>query len=227
MSDDTHTPFDQPDPGAVAGTERFIDALAKRQPVEFGDVADRGDTGDRALAGLLEDWRDELRVPATSRVCPEREAVAALDRGLAARRRSRRTPALVGTLAATVLGIGGFVAVMGEGQPGDTLYGVHTKVFGEPASVHDERVASSAQTDLDLVEQMIALGQWDEAQYKLAAVSDRVQTVKDSDRKQDLVERVNLLTAKVATRDPNATAVPSWLPTAAPATLAPSNSVGG
>jgi hypothetical protein len=225
MSDNTHTPFDQPDPGAVARTERFIDALAKREPVEFGDVADQGDTGDRALAGLLEDWRDELRAPSPRGVCPEREAVAALDRGLAARRRSRGTLALVGTLAATVLGIGGFVAVMGEAQPGDTLYGVHTKVCGEPASVHDERIASSAQTDLDLVEQMIALGQWDEAQDKLAAVSDRVQTVTDSDRKQDLVERVNLLTAKVATRDPHAKVMPSSLPSAAPAT--PSDLVGG
>jgi hypothetical protein len=223
MSDNTYTPFDQPDPGAVARTERFIDALAKREPVEFGDIADGADTGDRALAGMLEDWRDELRAPATGRGCPERDVLAALDRGLAARRRSRRTMVLVGTLAATLLSIGGFVAVMGAGQPGDTLYGVHTKVFGEPVSVRDERIASKAQTDLDLVEQMITLGQWDEAQDKLAAVSDRVQKVKDGDRKQDLVDRVNQLNAKVATRDPNATSAPN----AAPATLAPSDSLGG
>jgi hypothetical protein len=83
---------------------------------------------------------------------------------------------------------------------------------------------------LDRVEQMIALGQWDDAQDKLAAVSDRVQTVKDGDRKQDLIERVNLLTAKVANRDPNATVVPSSLPSAAPAvsvTVQQPNSVGG
>jgi hypothetical protein len=134
---------------------------------------------------------------------------------------------LVGTLAATLLGIGGFVAVMGEAQPGDTLYGVHTKVFGEPASVHDERIASSAQTDLDLVEQMITLGRWDEAQDKLDAVSDRVQTVKDGDRKQDLIDQMNLLHAKVATHDPKATPAPSSLPTAGPATLAPTDLVGG
>jgi Anti-sigma-D factor RsdA to sigma factor binding region len=227
MSEPTPTPFDQPNVDAVARTERFIDALAKRQPVEFGDVTDPGDTGDRALAGLLEDWRDELRAPVPRGLCPEREAVAALNRGLAARRRRRRSMALVGTLAATLLGIGGFVAVMGEAQPGDTLYGVHTKVFGEPASVHDERIASSAQTDLDLVEQMITMGQWDEAQDKLDAVSDRVQTVKDGDRKQDLIDKVNLLHAKVANHDPNATLGPSLLPTAAPATLDPANSVGG
>jgi hypothetical protein len=217
MSESTHSPFDQPDPGAVARTERFIDALAKREPPDVGDVADHGGAGDRVLAGLLEDWRDELRTPVPRGFCAERDAVAALDRGRVARRRIHRRMALVGALAATVLSVGGFVAMMGEAQPGDTLYGVHTRVLGEPASVHDERIARSAQDDLDSVEQMITLGQWDEAQDKLASVSDRVQTVKDNDRKQDLVERVNLLNAKVANRDPHATAVPSQQP----------NSVGG
>jgi hypothetical protein len=227
MSESTPTPFDQPNLDAVRRTERFIDALANREPVEFGDVTDPGDTRDRALAGLLEDWRDELRAPVPRGLCPERQAIEVVNRGLAARRRSRRSMTLVGTLAATLLGIGGFVAVMGQAQPGDTLYGVHTRVFGEPASVHDERIASSAQTDLDLVEQMITLGQWDEAQDKLDAVSDRVQTVRDGDRKQDLIDKLNLLHAKLANRDPNATPAPSSLPTAAPATLAPTNSVGG
>ena len=217
MSESTHSPFDQPDPGAVARTEGFIDALAKREPTDVGDIADHGGAGDRVLAGLLEDWRDELRTPVPPWFCTARDAVAALDRGRVARRRIHRRMALVGALAATVLSVGGFVAMMGEAQPGDTLYGVHTRVLGEPASVHDERIARSAQDDLDSVEQMITLGQWDEAQDKLAAVSDRVQTVKDNDRKQDLVERVNLLNAKVANRDPHATAAPSQQP----------NSVGG
>jgi CBS domain-containing protein len=217
MSESTHSPFDQPDPGAVARTERLIDALAKREPTDVGDVADHGGAGDRVVAGLLEDWRDELRTPVPRGFCTERDAVAALDRGRVARRRIHRRMALVGALAATVLSVGGFVAMMGEAQPGDTLYGVHTRVLGEPASVHDERIARSAQDDLDSVEQMITLGQWDEAQDKLASVSDRVQTVKDNDRKQDLVERVNLLNAKVVNRDPHAKAVPGQQP----------NSVGG
>jgi hypothetical protein len=147
----------------------------------------------------------------------ERDAVAALDRGMGDRRRIRRRMALVGTLAAALLSVGGFVAVMGEARPGDTLYGVHTRVLGEPASVRDERIARSAQDDMDSVEQMITLGQWDQAQDKLDAVSDRVQAVKDNDRKQDLVERVNLLNAKVANRDPHATTLPSLAP----------NSMGG
>lgn len=195
----------EPNLDAVARTERFVDALAKREPV---------DSEDRALAGLLEDWRDELRAPVPRGLCTHRDAVEALNRGRAARRRSRRNMALVATVAATLLSAGGFVAVMGQAQPGDTLYGVHTKVFGEPASVHDERIASSAQTDLNQVEQMISSGRWDEAQDKLDAVTDRVQTVKDGDRKQDLLDQVNLLHAKVANRDPKA----------APA---PTNSIGG
>jgi hypothetical protein len=199
MSERFATPFDQPDPDAVARSDRFIDALANGEPVD----------ADTALAGLLGDWRDELRVPASGGVCPERDAVAALGRGLAARRRARRRVALVGALAATVLGVAGFGALMGQSQPGDALYGVRTTLFGEPASVHDDRLAVSAETDLDQVEQMIALGQWDQAQGKLASVGDRVQTVKDSDRKQNLIEHMNRLNAKVVSRDRDATLPPA------------------
>ena len=212
MSESTHAPFDQPDPGAVGRTERFIDALARREPIDVGEVAEHGDAGYWALAGLLENWRDELRVPAPPGLCTERDAIAALNRGLADRRRLRRKVAVVGSLAAALLSVGGFVAMMGDAQPGDTLYGVHTRVLGEPASVHDERIARSAQDDLDSVEEMIALGQWDQAQNKLASVSDRVQAVKNNDRKQGLVERVNLLNAKVANRDRSATLFPDQPP---------------
>ncbi|UQX12249.1 hypothetical protein [Candidatus Mycobacterium methanotrophicum] len=51
---------------------------------------------------------------------------------------------------------------------------------------------------------MIALGRWDEAQGKLEAVRNRGQTVKDVERKQDLIDKVNLLYARVASRDPDA-----------------------
>jgi hypothetical protein len=74
-------------------------------------------------------------------------------------------------------------------------------VFGEPASVHDDKIAVSAETDLDQVEQMIALGQWDQAHDKLAAVGAHVQTVKDSGRKQVLIEKVNRLNAKLVSRN--------------------------
>ena len=85
-------------------------------------------------------------------------------------------------------------------------------LFGEPPSVHDERIALSAETDLDLVEEMISQGQWDEAQDKLAAVSDRVRAVRDGDRKQTLIDQVNKLNAKVSNRDPNAAPAASTHP---------------
>jgi Anti-sigma-D factor RsdA to sigma factor binding region len=220
MSEQFHPPFDLPDPDAVARTERFIDALAKREPVDIGD---------RALAGLLEDWRDELRAPAPSALCPDTDAVAALNRGLAERRRTRRRMALVGAVAATVLVMSGFGAMTVEARPGSTLYGIHTKLFGEPPAARDDRIAMSAKNDLDLVQQMITQGQWDQAQDKLAAVSDRVQSVNDSDRKQDLIDQVNQLNVKVANRDPHATVPPSSLPSAAPAvsTDQQPNPIGG
>lgn len=195
-------PFDQLEPDAVARSERFIDALAHGEPFD-------GDHGDRALAALLEDWRDELRMLPTGRVCPEREASAALGRGLAARRRIRYRTALVGAVAATVLTVAGFGVLMGQAQPGDPLYGAWTSVFGEPAAVPDEQIAVSAESEMDEVEQMIATGQWDRAHDKLAAVGAHVQTVKDADRKQGLIDHMNRLTAKVVSRDAHATPLPS------------------
>jgi hypothetical protein len=170
MSDPFVTPFDQPDPDAVARSERFVDALANREPIDFVDVGDAGDTGDRALAGLLEDWRDELRVQGLRGVCPEQDAVALLNRGLAARRRARRRTVLVSALAAAVLGVAGF-----------------GMLFGEPAAVHDDQIAVSAETDLD---------------------------------QQGLIDKVNRLNAKVASRDRNARMPPNALPGTAPAVSA-------
>lgn len=218
MSEPTHTPFDQRDAGAVARTERFIDALATRQPFEFGDITDHSDTGDRALAGLLEDWRDDLRAPVPDGLFPHQAAVVALNRGLWARHRHHRRVGLLAATAAAVLCFGGFGAMVVAAEPGETLYGIHTVLFGESPSVHDERIALSAETDLDLVEQMISMGQWDEAQDKLAAVSGRVQAVRDSDRKQDLIDQMNLLNAKVISRNPHATPTSS---------AAPPGSIGG
>jgi Anti-sigma-D factor RsdA to sigma factor binding region len=195
--------FDQPGPDAVARSERLLDALARGEPVGFIAVADEGDSRDRALAGLLENWRDELRVQGPGGVCPEQSAAAVLNRGVAARRRARRRKALVSALAAAVVGIAGFGTLSGE-----------------PATVHDDQIAVSAETDLDQVEQMIALGQWDQAQDKLAAVGAHVQTVKDNDRKQGLIDKVKRLNAKVASRDRSATTLPNGLPGAAPAVSA-------
>ncbi|BCO37478.1 hypothetical protein BMW24_000135 [Mycobacterium heckeshornense] len=212
---DFRSAADQPSLDAIARSDGFLDALATRERV---DVADHDD---EVLAELLEQWRDDLRWPPASALVSEQEAVAALQHGLAARQRARRALALVGSVAAAVLALGGFGALVGTAHPGDALYGVHTMLFGEPPSVHDDEVELAAKSELAKVQQMIAQGQWDQAQGKLAAVSDTVQSVNDSTRKQGLLDEVNQLNAKVASRDPNAT-----VPPGSPAGPAPVSSVG-
>ncbi|ORV99982.1 anti-sigma-D factor RsdA [Mycobacterium kyorinense] len=213
--------FSQPDLAAVARTDRLLDALATRRPVDLSEP------GDEALAVLLAEWRDDLRWPPASALVSDREAAAALHQGLAERPPSRRRLALAGSVAAAVLTLGGFGAMVGGAQPGDALFGVHTMLFGEPQSVHDDRVELAAKTEIEQVQQMINQGQWDQAQDKLAALSTSVQSVNDSTRKQNLIDQVNQLNAKVSTRDPNATAAPSSTanPVVAPATSASTTSV--
>jgi hypothetical protein len=206
MADFGRTPADQPALGELARIDRFVDALAAREPVEFADP------GDDVLAALLEEWRDELRWPPASALVSPDEAVAALNNGLAAARDRRRVLASIGSVAAAVLAFGGFGAMVGDARPGDPLYGIHTMLFGEPPSVHDEQIELSAKTELAKVQQMIAQGQWDQAQDRLAAVNDTVQTVNDTTRKQNLIDQVNQLNAKVVTHDPNATVAPSSVP---------------
>jgi Anti-sigma-D factor RsdA to sigma factor binding region len=215
--------FGQPDLHEVARSARFLDALANREPVDF--AAD-DEAGYRELAGLLEDWRDELRGREARELCTEQDAAAVLDRGLAGRRRSRRRMTLVTAAAAVVVGVAAFGAVLGQVKPGDALYGVRETLFGEPASVHDDKIALSAEADLDQVEQMIALGQWDQAHDKLAAVGAHVQTVKDSGRKQGLIEKVNRLNATVVLRSGHVPSATDTTPGAPVITMAP-NPFGG
>ena len=66
----------------------------------------------------------------------------------------------------------------------------------------------TAKNELAEVQQMIAQGRWDQAQGKLAAVNDSVQNLNDNNRKHRLIDQVNRLNAKVATRDPDATVPP-------------------
>jgi hypothetical protein len=129
--------------------------------------------------------------------------------------------------AAVVLGVAAFGAVLGQVKPGDAFYGVRATLFGEPAWVQDDKIAVSAEADLDQVEQMIAQGQWDQAHEKLAAVGAHVQTVKDVGRKQGLIDKVNRLNAKVVSRNAHppeagATASVAAIPPNAPViTVAP------
>lgn len=190
---------DQPGLNDVARTDLLLDALAARADVHLGDP------DDDALAALLGDWRDDLRWPPASALVSQDEATEALIAGMSERRRARRGLAAVGAVAATLLLLSGFGAVVADARPGDALYGLHKMMFDEPR-VNDDQIVLSAKADLAKVEQMIAQGQWSQAQTQLAEVSSTLQAVNDGSRRQDLLAEVNQLNTKVEKRDPNAEA---------------------
>ncbi|HWS93721.1 MAG TPA: anti-sigma-D factor RsdA, partial [Mycobacterium sp.] len=116
---------DQPALDELARTDLLLDALAERRPVDL-------ETPDDALAVLLEDWRDNLRWPPASALVSPEEAVEALRTGIADRRRSRRGLAAIGSVAATLLVLSGFGAMVVEARPGDALHGLHAMFFDQP-----------------------------------------------------------------------------------------------
>ena len=185
-----------------ARTDLLLDALAERHPVDLDDP------DDDALAVLLEDWRDNLRWPPASALVSPEEAVAALRDGLAERRRGRRGLAAIGSVAATLLVLSGFGAMVVEARPGGALYGLHAMFFDE-RRVNNSKIELSAKADLLKVQQLISQGQWDQAHHELAEISTAVQAMNDGASRNDLMNEVNLLNTKVATRDPNATLPPA------------------
>jgi Anti-sigma-D factor RsdA to sigma factor binding region len=190
-----------------AGTDLLLDALAERRPV---DLDDPSDPNFEALAVLLADWRDDLRWPPASALVSPEEAVGALHTGLAERRRARRGLATIGSVAATLLVLSGFGAMVVEARTGETLYGLHAMFFDQPR-VKDSQIELSAKAELAKVQQMIDQGQWSQAQNQLAEVSSTVQSMNDGNSRNDLLDEVNLLNTRVESRNPNAT-----LPPAAP-----------
>ncbi len=200
---------DQPVLDEVAQTDLLLDALAARTESVFGEPED---PDDRGLAALLGEWRDDLRWPPASALVSQDEAEDALRDGMMDRNRGRRGLAAVGSVAATLLMLSGFGAVVGDAKPGDLLYGLHAMMFNEPR-VSDDQIVLSAKADLAKVEQMIAQGDWDQAQTQLAEVSSTLQAVNDGGRRQGLLDEVNQLNTKVEKRDPNATARPASPPT--------------
>lgn len=218
----------EPSLDAVRRADSFVDALADGRPVAPQDPADA------ELAALLGGWRDEMRWPPATGLIAEADAVAALNAGLAEKRpgldRDRRTATLprssrrglsaVGAAAAAVLCIGGFGAVVAGSGPGDALYGVRTMFFGASKQVRDDQVGLAAKTELNQVQDLIAQGNWEQAQDKLVAVSTQVATIDDAQQKQELLDQFNDLSAKVVERDPQATAPPGVVYTVPPSSAA-------
>ena len=218
---------------AVRRADRFVDALAEGGPVVPQDPADA------ELAALLGGWRDEMRWPPATGLIAEADAVAALNAGLADKRRpgldrgqraaiqarstqnrSRRGLSTIGAAAAAVLCIGGFGAVVAGAGPGDALYGVRNMLFGSPKQVRDDQVGLAAKSELNQVQDLIAQGDWEQAQDKLVAVSTQVATIDDQQQKQELLDQFNDLSAKVVERDPEATAPPGVVYTVPPSSAA-------
>ncbi|WP_431233411.1 anti-sigma-D factor RsdA [Mycolicibacterium psychrotolerans] len=197
---------DDPSLDAILASERFIDALASGHPVAPQDRADA------ELADLLGGWRDEMRWPPATGLITERDAVTALRAGLAEKQssgRSRRGLSIVGAAAAGVLALGGFGAVVAGAGPGDALYGLRTWLFGAPTQVRDDQVAlASAKEQLQQVQQLVAQGDWQQAQAKLVEVNSQVSAVADQPEKQQVLDQWNQLSAKVVQKDPEATVPP-------------------
>ncbi|KUI32778.1 hypothetical protein AU194_25430 [Mycobacterium sp. GA-2829] len=191
-------------------TDRLLDALAGEQPVYANDSAEA------ELTYLLAGWRDEVRRPTMSAVLTPRDAAIALDRSTTTTHRRRFSLAVVGSLAAAVLCLGGFGSVVYGAGPGDPLYGVRTMLFGEQHATRDDQVALAAQTQMAQVQQLIDQGDWTAAQDKLQTLTTTVAAVGDTGRQQELVEQWQQLSVKVETRDPAATVPPDAPPVVLP-----------
>jgi hypothetical protein len=185
--------------------DRFLDALGSKETAYSTDHAEA------ELAFLLADWRDDIRDAPVTAPVTTRDAAIALRGGLTSRKRSRTSLALVGSVAAAVLCIGGFgAAVLGSG-PGDPFYAMRTTMFGQE-QVRNEQVTLASQ-QLQQVQQLIDPGDWQQAQDKLAALSATVQDVEaPQEQKQDLIQQWNTLTYKVVQQDPAATLPPPGEP---------------
>ena len=208
------SPGGEPSLDAVRRSDEFVDALAAGRPVTPQDQTDA------ALAALLGGWRDDIRSVPDADLVSEQDAIAALDKGLAVSpagarrerstgvRRGRRGLSVVGAVAAGMLAIGGFGAVVAGSGPGDPLYGLRSMLFGVSKQVRDDQVALAARTELNQVQDLIARGDWQQAEEKLVAVSTQVDSIVDEQQKQEILDTWNDLSAKVVEQNPEATVPP-------------------
>jgi Anti-sigma-D factor RsdA to sigma factor binding region len=207
---------DRPGLDELSRTDLLLDALAERQRIDVDDP------NDDALATLLGDWRDDLRWPPASALVSPEEAVGALRAGMVEQRRGRRGLATIGSVAATLLVLSGFGAMVVEARPGGTLYGMHSMFFDE---AKQNQTMLSAKADLAKVQQLIDKGQWTKAEDQLAEVSSTVQSMNDSAGRKELLDEINLLNAKVDSRDPNATLPPAAPPPSSAVLPAPQSQI--
>lgn len=197
-----------------ARTDLLLDALAQRWPVSVEDP----DVD--VLTTMLEDWRDNLRWPPASALVTPEEAVNALRTGLAERRRGRRGLTAIASVAAALIALSGFGAMVVEARPGTPLHGLHAMFFDQPR-VNEKQEMLAAKADLAKVQESIDRGEWDLARTQLTDVSSLVQSIDDPAAKQDLMNQLKLLNAKVESRNPDATLPVSAVPSATPKAATP------
>jgi hypothetical protein len=195
---------DQPGLDEIARTDQLLDALAERRPVRLDD-SDGPDF--RALTTLMEDWRDNLRWPPASALVAPEEAIGALRDGLANRRRARRGLRVVGSVAASLMVLSGFGAMVVEARSGEALYGLHAMFFDQP-KVNKNQVPVAAKADLAKVQQSIDEGRWGQARSQLAEVSSLVQSMTDGPDRSDLQNQLKLMSIRIESRNPSATLPP-------------------
>ena len=180
-------------------------------PLAAGQSVPARDQADAELFALLGGWRDEMRWPPATGLVTEQDAVTALQAGLAEKQgsgRSRRGLSVVGAVAAAVLGIGGFGAVVSGAGPGDALYGLRTMFFGAQAGPH--RPGRPGRAD------RAQPGSGPDRTWRLAGGAGQARrgqhagglSVGDADQKQQLFDQWNQLSAKVVERNPEATVAP-------------------
>jgi hypothetical protein len=195
-----------------ARTDLLLDALAHRRPVDVEDPeAD-------VLTTMLEDWRDNLRWPPASALVTPEEAVNALRTGLAERGRGRRGLTAIGSVAAALIALSGFGAMVVEARPGTPLHGLHAMFFDQPR-VNEKQEMLAAKADLAKVQESIDRGEWDQAKNQLTEVSSLVQSIDDPAAKQDLMNQLKLLNVKVESRNPDATLPAPAVSPSAPAAV--------
>lgn len=197
-----------------ARTDLLLDALAQRRPVSVEDP----DVD--VLTTMLEDWRDNLRWPPASALVTPEEAVNALRTGLAERRRGRRGLTAIASVAAALIALSGFGAMVVEARPGTPLHGLHAMFFDQPR-VNEKQEMLAAKADLAKVQESIDRGEWDLARTQLTDVSSLVQSIDDPAAKQDLMNQLKLLNAKVESRNPDASLPVSAVPSATPKAATP------
>jgi anti-sigma-D factor RsdA-like protein len=192
---------------AIMRTDRYVDALASGARMSSVDP----------LSAMLGAWRDDVRSKPDDHLLSLEEASAALVAPMQKPQRPNRFGlAVVGGVAAAILCLGGFGAVIYDAGPGDALYGLRTMLFGESSTPRTDPVVLAAQIELAQVQRLVKQGDWDQAQQRLAKIAPTVDSVENTAAREELVQQYNTLTAQVIQRDPQATMPPPGEPLPVP-----------